>query len=105
MDNIKLLVELVGTFLFLYVILNVSNVKNGIKGFTTDPTLGALTIALTLLAVIFAFGAISGGNFNPAVSFAKYLDGTLDMTTAGGYMVAQLIGAVGAFYFFQMTRK
>ncbi len=100
MDTLKYLVELVGTFLFVYVILNVSN---GSAGFTKDPTLGAVTIVLTLLAVIFAFGNISGGNFNPAVSVAKMMDGALDMNTFAAYIVMQVVGAAAAVKFWQLT--
>ena len=102
MDILKYLVELVGTFLFLYVILNVSN---GSRGFTSDPTLGALTIALTLLAVIFMFGGISGGHFNPAVSVAKFMEGksTFDMTNLVGYVVVQVLGALLAFKLWEIT--
>ena len=69
MDLLKHLVELVGTFLFVYVIINVSK---GTTGFAQDKLLGPVTITLTLLAMIIIFGNISGGHFNPAVSVAKF---------------------------------
>ena len=102
MEILRYLVELVGTFLFVYVILNVSN---GSKGFTSDPTLGALTICLTLLAVIFAFGHISGGFFNPAISIAKFMENkpNFNSTNLTGYIIAQVIGAILAFKLWQVT--
>ena len=102
MEILRYLVELVGTFLFVYVILNVSN---GTKGFTSDPTLGALTICLTLLAVIFAFGHISGGFFNPAISVAKFMENKPEFKLINliGYIIAQVLGALFAFKLWQIT--
>ena len=100
MDILKYLIELVGTFLFVYVILNVSNSVPG-----REPLLGAAAIAVTLLAMILIGGAISGGNFNPAVSVAKFMDVTLDVTNMSGYIICQLIGAFLAFNMWKMTKK
>jgi aquaporin Z len=100
MDILKYLVELVGTFLFVYVILNVSNANPG-----REQLLGASTICITLLAMILIGGAISGGNFNPAVSVAKFMDGSLDMTHLTGYIIAQVLGALLAFKMWQSTKK
>ena len=100
MDILKYLIELIGTFLFVYVILNVSNSVPG-----REPLLGAAAIAVTLLAMILIGGAISGGNFNPAVSVAKFMDGTLDVTHMSGYIICQLIGAFLAFNMWKMTKK
>ena len=99
MDILKYLVELVGTFLFVYVILNVSNTKG------RDDLLGAGSITITLLAMILIGGAISGGNFNPAVSVAKFLDGTLSTNHMAGYIIAQVIGAFLAFQMWKVTSK
>ena len=49
-----------------------------------------------LLAAIFAFGHISGAHYNPAVTVAIVLDGRLPAVDAIGYIVAQVIGAIGA---------
>jgi aquaporin Z len=100
MDILKYLVELVGTFLFVYVILNVSNSNPG-----REPLLGASTIVITLLAMILIGGAISGGNFNPAVSVAKFMDGSLNVTHLTGYIISQILGALLAFKLWQSTSK
>ena len=99
MDILKYLVELVGTFLFVYVILNVSNTKG------RDDLLSAGSITITLLAMILIGGAISGGNFNPAVSVAKFLDGSLSPNNLAGYIIAQLIGAMLAFQMWKSIPK
>jgi aquaporin Z len=56
----------------------------------------ALGFGLALLAGLYAFGEISGGHFNPAVSLAMLLSGRLELPTMLGYCAAQLIGAVAA---------
>jgi aquaporin Z len=84
----KLLAETLGTLFFFSCILN-----NG------QP----LAIATGLLASIYAFGKVSGGNFNPAVSFMLFIKGDLDFSTFISYTIAQLIGAVLAFTWFKET--
>jgi aquaporin Z len=104
MDILKHLVELIGTALFVYVILNVTQSKPPSSGFSQDKFLGPVTIVLTLLAMIIIFGNVSGGHFNPAVSVAKFMDGSIDMTHLVGFAIMQVLGALLAFKFWQMTR-
>ena len=74
----KLAVEAFGTYALTYV------VALGESGFIAG---------LILIALVYAFGHISGGHFNPAVSFASYIRGTCDMKTAAAYSLSQLTGA------------
>ena len=83
----KYLVELIGTFIFLSVILITGE---------------AIPIGLTLAAMIYWGGKISGGAFNPAVTLALYLNKKINTVQLAGYMIAQFIGAVLAFYFFKL---
>ena len=53
----------------------------------------AFGFGLALMAGLYAFGEVSGGHFNPAVSFAMVLDQRLDPLSMAGYWVAQLVGA------------
>src|SRR6201987_6377636 len=56
----------------------------------------ALAFGLTVVTGAYAFGHISGGHFNPAVSFGVFVAGrmsTMDMIT---YWVAQLLGGISA---------
>jgi aquaporin Z len=54
----------------------------------------AFGFGLALLAGLYAFGEISGGHFNPAVSLAMFLSGRLDVRNMIGYWVAQVVGAI-----------
>ena len=46
--------------------------------------------------LVSALGPISGGHFNPAVTLAVWIMGKITPLRAGAYVVAQLIGALGA---------
>ncbi len=79
--------EMMGTFFFLSVILS--------KG-------EAFPIAVGLLASIYAFGQLSGGHFNPAVSLMFFAKG--DFNNPGAltfcrYVVMQTSGAIFALQF------
>jgi aquaporin Z len=51
----------------------------------------------------YAVGHISGGHFNPAVTIAMVLDRRTTPMDAVGYVVAQVIGAIGAGAFVLLT--
>ena len=53
-----------------------------------------LAIGLILVAMIYAFGHISGGHFNPAVTLAVFIRGRIDMFTSLAYVAAQFVGAL-----------
>ncbi|CAJ1449664.1 unnamed protein product [Effrenium voratum] len=84
----QLLSEFLGTFI---LVLTVScNVLAGSAA-------GALSIAASLSAMIYALGDVSGANFNPAVSCAIYFCGRDDTFTARKatlYAVTQVAGGI-----------
>lgn len=56
----------------------------------------ALAFGLTVLTGAYAFGHISGGHFNPAVSFGLWAGGRFPAKDLLPYIVAQVIGAIFA---------
>lgn len=56
----------------------------------------SLAFGLTVLTMAYAVGHISGGHFNPAVSFGLAAAGRFSTGELAGYVVAQLAGAVAA---------
>src|SRR6476660_10078006 len=90
------LAELLGTFLFLTI--GYTAVAN--FNASTPPTAGILVVpfafGLGLLAAIFAFGHVSGGHYNPAVTVAMVIDRRTTPIEGVGYIIAQIIGALGA---------
>ena len=56
----------------------------------------ALAVGLTVLAMCYAVGHLSGGHFNPAVTLGFVAGGRFDSGTAVGYIVAQVLGGIAA---------
>ncbi len=96
MNSRAYLAELVGTFLFMSI--GYASVPAFAVASSPTPNLLVVPFAfgLGLLAAIFAFGHISGGHFNPAVTIAMVLDKRTTPIDAVGYIAAQVIGALGA---------
>lgn len=84
--------EFVGTFLLIFTV--------GCNVLSGNATWGAVSIACVLMVSIYAFGAVSGGHFNPAVSVALQLAHKLDQgwTQVVVYCVAQICGGVCAAF-------
>lgn len=53
----------------------------------------ALAFDLTVLAMVYAVGHISGGHFNPAVTLGAALAGRVEWKAVPAYMVTQVVGA------------
>ncbi|SKB88065.1 aquaporin Z [Soonwooa buanensis] len=56
----------------------------------------ALAFGLTVLTMAYAVGHISGGHFNPAVSFGLFAGGRFSAKELVPYIVAQCVGAIAA---------
>lgn len=56
----------------------------------------ALAFGLTVLTMAYAVGHISGGHFNPAVSFGLWAGGKFAGKDLVGYIIAQVVGAIAA---------
>ena len=90
------LAELFGSIAFF----SIGYASVGAISTASEPTSNLLVVpfsfGLGLLVAIFAFGHISGGHFNPAVTIAMVLDGRTKPADAVGYIIAQIIGAIAA---------
>jgi aquaporin Z len=96
MNTRAYLAELLGTFLFFAIGLTSVQAVGALGAAAPLLVVVPLAFGLGLLAAVFAFGHISGGHFNPAVTIAMVIDGRTTTTDAVGYIVAQVIGAIGA---------
>ena len=56
--------------------------------------LTALAFGLSIVAMAYSIGNISGCHINPAVTLGVYLSGGMDKKDVGGYVIAQCIGAL-----------
>lgn len=87
-----LLAEVIGTFTLIFagagaIIANeVTHGGVGLLGI-------ALAHGLAIAVMVSAWGAISGGHFNPAVTCGFAVSGRMPLGMALGYLIAQLLGA------------
>ena len=88
--------EFLGTmFLVLLgdgVCCNVSLEKSGMKGGGSVHILIGWGMAVMVPA--FAFGALSGAHFNPAVTIGAAVRGAFDWGMVPGYIIAQMLGGI-----------
>lgn len=56
----------------------------------------ALAFGLTVLTMAYAVGHISGGHFNPAVSFGLWVSGRFSSKELAPYIISQCVGAIAA---------
>ncbi|RVT77573.1 aquaporin Z [Flavobacterium sufflavum] len=56
----------------------------------------ALAFGLTVLTMAYAVGHISGGHFNPAVSFGLWAGGRFEAKELIPYIISQCVGAIAA---------
>ena len=64
----------------------------------------SLAFGLTVLTGAYAFGHISGGHFNPAVSFGLWAGGRFPVRDLAPYVLAQVVGgALAAFVLLQIA--
>ena len=56
----------------------------------------SLAFGLTVVTGAYAFGPISGGHFNPAVSIGLVVGRRFSATELPGYIIAQVLGAIAA---------
>lgn len=65
----------------------------------------ALAAGLTVTVAMLAFGHVSGGHFNPAITLGNLIAGRIKAVAAVAYLAAQLIGSVigAALVYFVVT--
>ena len=90
MSSLPYLAEYLGTFFFILSIF----ASGG----------NPLVIGGALAIVIYLIAGHSGAHVNPAVSAAMHLNGSLSQSKLVYYIVAQILGAVSAYYAFKMAR-
>ncbi|HEU0114051.1 MAG TPA: aquaporin [Thermomicrobiales bacterium] len=86
--------ETFGTFALTLVAAGAGAVAAG-RG-DIDPLARAVAPGLTVLAMIYALGAVSGAHLNPAVTLAFALRGVFPWRRVPAYWLVQMAGAVAA---------
>ncbi len=88
--------ELLGTFLLVFAITSTIVGTTGLEaGFGAINLVAvALTAGLVLVALIFAFGPVSGGHFNPAVTIGLWFANKFPKKKVVPYLLAQFAGGI-----------
>jgi aquaporin Z len=84
----KFVSEFLGTFVLCLTVMLVIHAP--------PSPIGAVGIASSLMVMIYALGAVSGANFNPAVSLGLLVSGVLPVADFALYVAAQLLGSLFA---------
>lgn len=90
----RLIAEISGTFLLVFGLVGTAALSAGNEGFGVGYFGVAFALGLTVMIGAFAFGPISGGHFNPAVTLGLAAAGRFAWRDVLGYVIAQLIGAI-----------
>jgi len=95
--NIKALVaEFIGTFMLTASVLGAAFYSFGAPAGAAGIIGVALSIGLTVMALAYSIGHVSGGHYNPAVTLGLIAGGRFDAANAPGYIIAQCLGALSA---------
>jgi MIP family channel proteins len=98
----KLLAEFIGTFALVFIGAGAAAVVGegvGLSGITAI----AFAHGLTIMVFAFAYGSISGGHMNPAVTVGVVAAGAMGVGEAVGYIVSQLVGGIAGALFLSIV--
>jgi aquaporin Z len=90
----KYLAEFVGTFGLLLAVGGAAVFTVGAFDPLVRVTLVSLSVGFGLIGLIYAFGDVSGGHFNPAVTIGMWVSGRFAARDVIPYILAQVAGAV-----------
>lgn len=89
----KYLAEMVGTFVLTFLGCGAAVSLN--CGVDTASVVGtAMAFGISVIAMAYTIGGISGCHINPAITLGVFLSGRMNGKDAGMYMVFQTIGAI-----------
>src|ERR1700736_1095905 len=89
----KLLAEFIGTFAFVFIGAGTAAVVGDGVGLAGIVAI-AFAHGLAIMAFAFAYGSVSGGHMNPAVTVGVLAAGAMSIGEAIGYIISQLMGGV-----------
>lgn len=88
----KLIAEFIGTAVLVFMGCGTAMLVGCDAASGSGYLITALAFGLTIVAMAYSIGNISGCHINPAVSLAMLIRGEIDLTEYIGYVVAQVLG-------------
>ena len=93
MNTRALMAEFIGTFTLIFIGAGASALGvGGLMGV-------ALAHAFVVLTFMYSYGHISGTHINPAVTIGLWVGKQIDIISAVGYIIVQLLGGIVAAFF------
>ena len=90
----KYIAEFIGTFTLVFMGCGTAMLVGCDSANGCGYVLTALAFGLTIVAMAYSIGNISGCHINPAVSLAMLISGKLTAKDFCGYVIAQILGAL-----------
>ena len=98
----KFAVEFLGTAILVFLAVGTATLMFGFKfdggSVAAGVVVTALAFGLTLLALVYLIGPVSGSHVNPAVTLGALLTGRISLQEAAGYWAAQFAGGIAGAY-------
>src|SRR5690348_5912888 len=98
---IRLIIEFLGTFILVTVAAGAGVINHYAGGNPVSRTAAVIAPGAAVMAMIYAWGPLSGLHINPAVTFAFSGRGVFPMKWVVPYWVVQIGGAICAALFLQ----
>jgi aquaporin Z len=99
---IRLIIEFLGTFVLVTVAAGAGVINHYVGGGPISRTAAVIAPGAAVMAMIYAWGPLSGLHINPSVTFAFASRGVFPRAWVVPYWVSQLAGAVCAALFLQV---
>ncbi|WP_242248707.1 MIP/aquaporin family protein [Bacillus cereus group sp. BfR-BA-01523] len=88
----KAIAEFIGTFVLVLFGTGVAVIGGGIEGIGTLSI--AMAFGLSIVAMAYSIGTISGCHINPAVSIAMFINKRMNAMELSYYLLAQILGGL-----------
>lgn len=99
----KLIAEAIGTMVLVLMGCGSAVFNGGATSVAAVLTI-AFAFGLSVVAMVYTIGHISGCHINPAITWGVWLSGRMTGKEAAGYMAAQIVGAlVGSTILYAIT--
>ncbi len=90
----KLIAEAIGTFTLVFLGCATALFMAAGQGEAARLVAISMAFGLTVVAMAYGIGPISGAHLNPAVSLGAFLAGRISMSDMIGYWIAQIVGGL-----------
>src|SRR6516164_11210236 len=99
---IRLIIEFLGTFVLVTVAAGAGVINHYVGGGPISRTAAVIAPGAAVMAMIYAWGPLSGLHINPAVTFGFTARGVFPREWVLPYWIVQFAGAICAAWFLQV---